>query len=139
MTTHLPRKTSMPQSVAAYAFSRLFRCFRYLHHGHIGAPLEALLEHDPAADLGEQSVVFAHRDIGARMHCRAALSHDDVARKHDLSAVALDPEPLAIGVATVARRPACFLVCHDNRSLRHSDTGVRQPAEMELIFTRVRS
>src|SRR5258708_38360163 len=37
-------KLSRPPSVAAYAFSRLFRCFRYLHHGHVDGPLEALLE-----------------------------------------------------------------------------------------------
>src|SRR5258706_4589240 len=65
-----------PPSVAAYAFSRLFCCFGHRPHRHISAALEALLELDLAADLGEQSVDLAHRNICARMHLRAELAND---------------------------------------------------------------
>src|SRR5262245_33014713 len=92
--------------------SRLFRRFRVGHDRHVGAALPTLLEHDLAADLGEQRVVLAHGDIGASEHLRAALTDKDVPGEHDLSTEALDPEPLTRRVATVARGPACLLVSH---------------------------
>jgi hypothetical protein len=42
----------------------------------------------------------------------AALPNKNVARKHGLTAVALDAETLTVGVTSVARRTACFFVCH---------------------------
>jgi hypothetical protein len=50
------------------------------------------------------------------MPFRAALTRDDVAGKNLLAAKNLQSEPLAVGVAAVAGRSACFLVSHDLNS-----------------------
>src|SRR5579871_6291989 len=100
------------QILAASVSSRLFRCFAHRHDRHKSAPLHALAIHNPAADRGEQGVILAHGDVGAGMHLGAALTDKDVAGKHDFTAVALDAETLTVGVASVARRTACFFVCH---------------------------
>jgi len=95
--------------VAAYAFSRLFRCFGHRPHRHVSAALEALLELDFAADFGEQSVVLAHGHIGARMHLGAALAHNDVARKDDLTAEALTPSRWLLESRPLREDPPAFL------------------------------
>src|SRR5258708_21833237 len=81
--------------------------------GDEGAPLGLVLEGDGALDLGEQRVVAAHADIAARVVGGAALTYEDVAGRHHLAAIALDPEAAAPRVATVAGAAARFLVCHD--------------------------
>src|SRR5215472_9289839 len=79
---------------------------------HEGAAARAADELHDAVDGREQGVVAAHADIGAGVIGRAALAHEDVAGQHDLAAVVLHAEAAAFAVAPVARRTACFLVCH---------------------------
>src|SRR5215218_6616014 len=45
-------------------------------------------------------------------HAAAAAAHDDAAGAHQLAPVGLHAEPLASGIAAVARRAATFLMCH---------------------------
>src|SRR3712207_4478904 len=69
-------------------------------------------ESDSAIGRGKEGVVFAHADIGAGMPFRAALTNNDVASNHLLIAELLDAKTTAFGVATVARRTACFFMSH---------------------------
>src|SRR6516162_7261121 len=54
-----------------------------------------------ASDLGEESVVLAPTDVGARLQFGAALAHDDAAAGYQLAAEDLDAEPLRVGIAPV--------------------------------------
>src|SRR5690606_29377365 len=65
-----------------------------------------------AGRRGEQGVVAAQADDGARVEFGAALTHEDVARPHALAAELLHATWLRLAVATVTRRPAGFLVSH---------------------------
>src|ERR1700745_4336926 len=69
-------------------------------------------ELDAAGDEREEGVILPHSDITAGMPFGAALARDDVAGKHVFAAENLEPEPLSMGVAPVARGAACFLVSH---------------------------
>src|SRR6185312_8189235 len=60
----------------------------------------------------EERVVLADSHVHAGMELRAALAHEDGPRVHQLSAEGLEAEALALGIAAVAGRAACFLVCH---------------------------
>src|SRR3546814_9964435 len=51
-------------------------------------------------------------DIAARIEFGAALAHEDVARNGDFAAELLHAETTACRIATVARRTACFFMCH---------------------------
>src|SRR5689334_14566617 len=62
---------------------------------------------------GEERVVLADAHVHAGMELRAALADEDGARVHELAAEGLEAEALAFGIAAVAGRPACFLVCHE--------------------------
>src|SRR3546814_19917436 len=66
----------------------------------------------------EQRVILADADIAARIEFGAALAHDDVARNGDFAAELLHAETTACRIATVARRTACFFMCH--RSEEHT-------------------
>jgi len=57
------------------------------HHLATGRALD--LEMDRAVNLGEQGVVLANADIVARVELGAALTHEDVAGRNQLTAVAL--------------------------------------------------
>src|SRR5205823_1835549 len=76
----------------------------------VAAAARAELHH--AVGLGEQRVVAAEADVEARVPLRAALADDDRPRGDGLTAVALDPESLRLGVATVARRRGALLLRH---------------------------
>lgn len=69
-------------------------------------------ERDGAVGQREQGVVAADADPVARADAGAALPHQDGAGADLLAAVALDAEPLGLGVAPVARAAAGFLVRH---------------------------
>ena len=81
-------------------------------HVHLDLAAVALAERDDAVGGGEQGVVAADADILAGVHLGAALADQDVARQDLLAAEALHAQPLAAGIAAVARGAACFLVCH---------------------------
>src|SRR5206468_11943463 len=70
-------------------------------------------ECDAAVGKREKRVVLAEADIVARVPLGAALAHDDVAGANHLAAEFLHAEALALAVAAVAGRAACFLMCHD--------------------------
>src|SRR6476659_2642654 len=80
---------------------------------HVFAAKLAVTERDAAVRKGEKRVILAQADVVARVPLGAALTHDDVAGAHGLAAELLHAEPLALTVAAVAGRAACFLMCHD--------------------------
>src|SRR5690348_14563663 len=79
---------------------------------HIFAAKLAIAERDAAVGKREQGVILAEPDVAARVPLGAALAHDDVAGEHSLTAELLHAEALALAVAAVAGRAACFLMCH---------------------------
>src|SRR5258708_20893497 len=79
---------------------------------HLDLAARPLAERDDAVDGGEEGVVAADADILAGIHLGAALADQDVARQDLLAAETLDAQPLARGIAAVARGAACFFVCH---------------------------
>ena len=78
----------------------------------MNAPLGPALKQHVAVNEREDRVVAAEADIHARLVLRATLANDDVAGDDDLAAVLLHAETPARGITPVARRAACFLVCH---------------------------
>src|SRR5262245_7695698 len=86
-------------------------------HRHEDAPVALGGELDAALGQGKQGVIIAHAHVRARVPAGAALAHQNIASKNALTAVALDPEPSARGVAAVARGAACLFVCHRKSSL----------------------
>src|SRR5882724_7676621 len=66
-----------------------------------------------AINQGEQGVIAAEADAGARMKLGAALANDDVAGIHGLSAVNLHPEVFGVRIAAVTGTAASFFMCHD--------------------------
>src|ERR1043165_7311675 len=63
-------------------------------------------------------MVLAQADVVARVPLGAALTHDDVAREDSFPTELLHAEALALTVAAVAGRAACFLMCHVELLLR---------------------
>src|SRR5262249_10191842 len=72
---------------------------------------------DVAAREGEQREVAPHPHVGPGVDDRPDLPDEDVAGEDRLARVALDPAPLRLRVAPVARAPLTFLVCHGWASL----------------------
>src|SRR5690606_23637974 len=79
---------------------------------HVLATLLAVVESHAAGRKRKEGVVFAHADVDARVHLGPALTDNDVAADHVLTAELLHAEATAGRVATVAGRTACFLMCH---------------------------
>src|SRR5688572_8946598 len=73
----------------------------------------AFAEANDAGHPREEGVVLPAADVDTREKTRPALAHEDRASRHDLSRELLDPEPLGVRVATVARRALSLLVCHE--------------------------
>src|SRR5687768_2224434 len=67
---------------------------------------------DNAIDLRVDCVVATQADIIAGLDLGAALAHNDSARPHNLTAIALDAKHLRLAVATIARAADAFLMCH---------------------------
>src|SRR5215471_17625957 len=79
---------------------------------HIFATKLAVAKRDAAVGKRKKRVILADADVLARVPLGAALAHDDVAGEDSLSAELLHAEALALTVAAVAGRAACFLMCH---------------------------
>ena len=77
----------------------------------------------------ENGEIPTQADAAARMHLRAELTHDNIARKHGLTAETLHAPALARAVAAVAGTAARFFMCHGGRS---SANAVY--AEMDVIL-----
>src|SRR5262245_11205077 len=90
-----------------------------------------------ARDPRVQRVVAADADVGAGVHARAALPHQDLAGIDALAAVDLHAEALRLGVAPVARAAACFLVCHGLLTVDLVDTDLGVVLPMALGFLEV--
>ena len=58
--------------------------------------------HQHFNDLGEQRVVLAKADVQPGLEAAAALADEDRPTGHDVAVVALDPEPLRVGIAPVS-------------------------------------
>ena len=82
-----------------------------LHEAELATEF-ALLERHAAIDEREQGMVGAHAHVDARIELRAALTHKDVAGDAFLPTELLDAEATTGRVTTIARRAACFLMCH---------------------------
>src|SRR5207237_2096189 len=76
------------------------------------AATAAGLELHPAGSRGKDRVVLADAHAVARLEAGAALTHDDLAARHDLAGEHLHAEPLALGVAAVAARAEPLLMSH---------------------------
>src|SRR5512136_3094636 len=87
-------------------------------HRHVNASVALGRELNGALDHGEDRVVAADADAGARVPLGAALAHQEVAGDDVLAAVALHAEALGVRVAAVLRRAARFLLCHGSSSLK---------------------
>ena len=87
-------------------------------HGHVNPPLRLALELHVPIDDGEDRVIAAEADVGARLPAGAALAEDDVAGDDGLAARLLDAEAPAFGIAAVAGRAASFFMCHGVVSFR---------------------
>src|SRR5881275_1485909 len=79
---------------------------------HVFATELAVAKRDLAVGKCKKRMVFAQADIVARVPLRAALTHDDVAGANSLATELLHAEALALAIAAVAGRAACFLMCH---------------------------
>src|SRR5260370_40274870 len=76
----------------------------------LGAALP--LELDGAVRGGEERVVAAEADVGARIDARAILAHDDGARAYELAIEALHAAHLGLAVAAVTRAADALFMCH---------------------------
>src|SRR3954468_3774523 len=74
---------------------RLFGRFRHRNYRYESAAIGFCTELDMTFDLGKESMVGAHADIKAGMPGGAALTRDDVAGNHVLTAIGLDAQALA--------------------------------------------
>src|SRR6185295_11172955 len=72
----------------------------------------AVSERDQTVSECKKRVILAQADVGPRVPLGAALAHDDIAGANGFAAELLHAEALALAVAAVAGRAACFLMCH---------------------------
>ena len=68
------------------------------------------LEAHNAVDSSKERIVFADTNVGAGMNVCATLTHEDVARKHELTIRAFRPETLGMAVAAVTGRTNAFFM-----------------------------
>src|ERR1700723_1148558 len=99
----------------------------------VGALLSALdAKFHRALSFGEQGVIGTDADVHAGTILRAALTDQNVAREHILTAEFLDAQSLRMRIATVASTATSFFVCHisslrllsDDRSDLHIGIGL---------------
>src|SRR3954465_8396199 len=79
---------------------------------HVLAAELAISERDLAVGKCKEGMVLAQADVRPRVPLGAALAHDDVASEDVFPTELLHAEALALTVAAVAGRAACFLMCH---------------------------
>src|SRR4051812_3212468 len=93
---------------------RLFRVHVGVHgvDRDIRAAIGFGVELHLALDDGKNRVVLADADTVPSAPLGAALTHEDVAGEHVLTAESLHAETATGRVTAVARRAACFLVSH---------------------------
>src|SRR5215468_10194326 len=100
-----------------YEVHRLLgRTLRHRIDRYVDATLGFGTELDFAVGEREQGVVLAEADILPRVPLGAPLARQDVASEHLFAAENLQAQALGMRIAAVARRAACFLVCHRDQS-----------------------
>jgi hypothetical protein len=62
--------------------------------------------------LRVQGVIPPEADIDACVKLRAALTHENISRNHQLAAKCFDAQSLGLGIATIFGTSACFFMCH---------------------------
>ncbi len=86
-------------------------------------------EFDRTLDQGEERVILAHADTGARIKLRATLADQNIAGQNVLAAKALDAQALSVGIAPVARGTGAFFGCEELEIKReHSRASIAKPA-----------
>jgi hypothetical protein len=70
-----------------------------------------------AVSQRKERVVDAHTDMLAGMEASAALANQNGAGEYALPVIALDTQPFALAVTTVAGSPLSLLMCHGLNSL----------------------
>ncbi|CCA91450.1 hypothetical protein PP1Y_AT4866 [Novosphingobium sp. PP1Y] len=81
-----------PVRMALCKTIRLFGGFSHDVYGDVLAALLAIVEAHATFGSGEQGVILADAHVHARVHLGAALTHDDVAADHFLTAELLHAE-----------------------------------------------
>jgi hypothetical protein len=66
-----------------------------------------------ARDLGEERIVFAETDVGARLEATPALTHENRSARNEIAVVPLDAEALRVAIAAVSGAALPLFVCHD--------------------------
>src|SRR5579859_101115 len=101
---------ALPASIGLWSWER-YGLRRNHAHGVLGVlALDGIFHF--TRHIRIKRVVAPHSDVGAGVHARAALAHQDLAGVHLLAAVNLHAQAFRLGIAAVPRAAACFLVCH---------------------------
>ncbi len=90
------------------------------------------LELHLAVSFCEQGMISAYADVGTRVKPRSALTNDNIAREHGLTAIDLDAQAFTFGIAAVLAAAACFLVCH--KSVPSLITAYSSAAFLSAVF-----
>lgn len=91
--------------------------FAYMH-------LSALELHGSVAQ-GEEGVIAADADIEAGHELGAALTNDDGAGRHGLTAVCFNASILRVAVPAVPSAALTFLMCHKSPDINTEQTPAR--------------
>ena len=108
------------------------------------AMLDALVVLNRTVDEGEQRIVLTTADVGAGVDVRAALTNEDIARLHNLTAETLATKSLRVRVTAVAGGTESFFVCHVctcsfklRRQLAYSAAGASASAAAAFLAREV--
>src|SRR5262249_26036083 len=104
-------------------------------HGHVDPAIALGCEFDAAFDQRKQRVIGAHADVGTGVPLRAALAHQNIAGQDIFSAILFHAEAAPCGVAPIARRATCFLVCHCKEFLIAAAGPLDQAPMISLMRT----
>src|ERR1700722_1068633 len=107
----------MPADLIMVSPGLLGRSLRHRNDGDEGAVFGFRAVLDAAVDERKERMVHTYADVVARMPLRATLTYEDIAGATGFAAKELHAQALAGRVTAVARRSACFLVCHFRESV----------------------
>src|SRR5580658_4181931 len=102
----------MPADLIMVSPGLLGRGLRHRNDRDEGAVFGFRAVLDVTVDERKQRMVHTYADVVARMPLRATLTNEDIAGAAALAAEQLHAQALAGRVTAVARRSACFFMCH---------------------------